>query len=331
MQLENYEGILSGEKKAKFLEAKNYRLDFEEDFTLEELWQIHGEAVENLKCGKFQEKGKSCLLDLKREIAWKMLASCEFCERRCRADRKAGKRGVCGVLGTRIASEFLHFGEEPMLVPSHTVFFAGCTFKCVFCQNWDISQYPENGVYLSPEKMAAIVRARHTVSLNVNWVGGDPTPNLPFILDVLHNLDISLPQIWNSNMYMSTETMNLLDGIVDLYLADFKYGNNDCAENLSGVKNYMEIVLRNHKLANQQCDLLIRHLVMPGHVDCCSLPMLDLISRELENKNLMLNIMDQYRPEYKAHEIPGMDRRITNREYQTVLKHAKSLGFSCVP
>ncbi|MEM4161033.1 MAG: radical SAM protein, partial [Thermoplasmata archaeon] len=242
-----------------------------------------------------------------------------------------GKKGFCGVLKPKIASEFLHFGEEPMLVPSHTIFFAGCTFRCIFCQNWDISQYPENGVTIAPEEVAAIIRARHTVSLNVNWVGGEPTPNLPFILDVLCLLDINIPQIWNSNMYMSSETVKLLDGIVDLYLPDFKYGNNDCAWRLSGVKNYIEVVLRNHRAAKRQGDMLIRHLVMPGHVECCSIPFLDLIHKELEKKNMMLNIMDQYRPEYKAYDFPGMDRRITQREYTTVLKYAKNLGFSCVP
>lgn len=331
MQLEQYEGILSGERKAKFLLAKKYHLDFEENLPLKELWEIHDESVADLKNGNLQEKGKSSLLELKRMIAWRILEKCEFCERRCKADRKSGKRGICGVLEPKIASEFLHFGEEPTLVPSHTIFFAGCTFKCIFCQNWDISQYPKNGVNVSPEEMVAIIKARHTVSLNVNWVGGEPTPNLPFILDVLSKLEINIPQIWNSNMYMSQETVRLLDGIVDLYLADFKYGNNACAEKLSGVKNYLEVVLRNHKIANLQCDLLIRHLVMPGHVECCSIPMLDLIDKELEKKNLMLNIMDQYRPEYKAHEVLGMNRRITNREYLTVLKHAKDLGFSCVP
>ncbi|MEM3396450.1 MAG: radical SAM protein [Thermoplasmata archaeon] len=331
MQLEQYEGILSGKRKANFLLAKKYRLDFEKNASLEELWEIHDEAVAELKNGNQHNKGKSSLLELKKEIAWKMLENCEFCERRCKANRKAGKRGMCGVLEPKIASEFLHFGEEPMLVPSHTIFFAGCTFKCIFCQNWDISQYPENGVSASPEEMVAVIKARHTVSLNVNWVGGEPTPNLPFIIDVLCNLEINIPQIWNSNMYMTRETMKLLDGIVDLYLSDFKYGNDTCAEKLSGVKKYMEVVLRNHKEANRQCDLLIRHLVMPEHVDCCSLPLLDLIDKELEKKNLLLNIMDQYRPEYKAHEVPGMDRRITNKEFYTVLKHAKGLGFSCTP
>jgi len=330
MQLSHYESILSAKAEAKFLRAKRFRVDFEVGAPLSELWKIHDEAVEKMKNGEIAKEGNHTLLDLKKEIGQRMLESCQLCERRCKVNRKEGKRGACGVLEPRVASEFLHFGEEPMLVPSHTIFFTGCTFKCVFCQNWDISQYPENGVYIPPSEMVRIIKARSTASLNVNWVGGEPTPNLPYILDVLSLLNINIAQIWNSNMYMSPETMKLLDGIVDLYLADFKYGNDECAKKLSGIGRYMEVVLRNHIIANKQTDLLIRHLVMPGHVECCSLPMLDLIARELDKSNVMLNIMDQYRPEYRAFEVPGMNRRITNKEYLAVLRHAKNLGFSCV-
>ncbi|MGC9061033.1 MAG: radical SAM protein [Thermoplasmata archaeon] len=330
MQLEHYEKILENVEEANYLKAKRYKVNFDVKMGVQKLWEIHDAAIEEFKKGKVSSEGRHTLLELKQELAFTILSSCELCEHRCRANRKAGKKGFCGVLQPRIASEFLHFGEEPMLVPSHTIFFAGCTFHCIFCQNWDISQFPENGIIAGAGDVASCIKSRHTVSLNVNWVGGEPTPNLPFVLETLSLLDVNVHQIWNSNMYMSTETMKLLDGIIDVYLADFKYGNDRCAEKLSGVKNYVEVVLRNHKIANSQCDVLIRHLVMPGHVECCSLPMLELIDRELEKKNLVINIMDQYRPEYKASQMPEINRYITKKEYFTVLNHAKKLGFTIV-
>jgi putative pyruvate formate lyase activating enzyme len=124
--------------------------------------------------------------------------------------------GKCNARRARITSEFLHLGEETVLIPSHTIFFSGCTFQCVFCQNWDISQ-KISGFYVEPEKLASIIiKRRSEGARNVNWVGGDPTPNLPYILKVLKELTVNVPQIWNSNMYCSKETMNLLNGIIDV-------------------------------------------------------------------------------------------------------------------
>jgi putative pyruvate formate lyase activating enzyme len=252
-----------------------------------------------------------------------MREDCRICERKCHANRLSGIKGVCGVVEPRVASEFLHYGEEPELVPSHTIFFSGCTFKCVFCQNWDISQFPESGMEMTAKEMATIIEKRS--ANNVNWVGGEPTPNIAFILDVLRNTEKNTPQVWNSNMYMSLETMKLLDGIVDLYLADFKYGNNTCAEKLSNAKKYWDIVTRNHVIANRQCEMIIRHLVLPGHVDCCSLPILKWISSNLDTKKIMVNVMDQYRPEYQAYKYQDLNRNLEMDEYERVVKYAKEL------
>jgi len=248
-------------------------------------------------------------LDLKAELAKRALSSCDLCERRCGADRAAGEKGHCGVLEARICSEFLHMGEEPDLVPSYTIFFAGCTFNCVFCQNWDISTRPEAGAMVEPEDLATMIEARargdaHGRSgpagraRNVNWVGGDPTSNLHFIFDVLRRCNANIPQVWNSNMYMTEKTMRLLDGVVDIYLTDFKYGNDMCAERLSNAKGYMGIVTRNHLLARNQAEVIIRHLVLPNHFKCCTEPVLRWISENL--RDVKVNVMAQYRPEHRA-------------------------------
>lgn len=268
------------------------------------------------------------LLELKIELAKRILKKCHFCERRCGVDRTGGERGVCGVgEKPRVASEFMHYGEEPELVPSYTIFFSGCTFKCRFCQNWDISQFPREGAEASPKILAKLVEnARANGARNVNWVGGDPTPNLHAILEALWLCKANIPSVWNSNMYLTPEAMDLLAGTQDIYLTDFKYGNDGCAERLSLVKNYFTVVSRNHKIAASDSELIIRHLVMPNHIECCTYPVLKWIAENLGHET-RVNIMDQYRPEYLASKFEDINRRITVEEIERALNYARKLGL----
>jgi len=275
------------------------------------------EKAKYLKCKELDEKIKKS-----REI----LESCHLCERRCNVNRLKGEKGVCGVLESRINSEFIHWGEEPELVPSYTIFFSGCTFKCVFCQNWDISQCPDSGLEVKPETLAKMIEK--VKARNVNWVGGEPTPNLAYILEVLSHLKRNIAQVWNSNMYVSLETMELLDGVVDVYLADFKYGNNKCAVKYSKVPKYWEIITRNHIIAKKQAEMIIRHLVLPNHIECCTKPVLEWISKNLDN--VRVNVMDQYRPEYKADEYEEINRRLEYNEFKEALSIAQDLGLNLV-
>ncbi len=266
-------------------------------------------------------------LDGKLNKAGEILESCHLCERRCGANRLEGEKGFCRVLEPRIASEFSHLGEESELVPSYTIFFSGCTFSCVYCQNWDISQFPNRGIEIKPETMADMISRAN--AKNVNWVGGDPTPNLPYILKVLTKLERNIPQVWNSNMYLTKESMQLLDGVIDIYLTDFKYGNDRCAERLSGVKNYMAVTQRNHLLAQKQAEVIIRHLVLPEHLDCCTRPILEWISENL-GRTVKVNVMAQYRPEHKAMDYEELTRRLTWNEFQHALNLAKELDLCLV-
>lgn len=322
--LSRYARILDGEEEARYLTAKSIEVEFSKSDDIQTLWKIHDKSLKEPGIVDSPEKS---LLDLKIEIADRIFRKCEFCERRCRVDRTE-QRGACGVKEASIASEFLHIGEEYMLIPSYTIFFSGCTFHCVFCQNWDISQNI-CGIYIEPQRLAEMIKARRAQgALNVNWVGGDPTPNLPYILKVLKFCDENIPQIWNSNMYCSLETMKLLDGIIDLYLTDFKYGNDRCAERLSLVKKYMEIVERNHRIAYSQTDMLIRHLVMPNHIRCCTEPILKWISRN--TPQALVNIMAQYRPEYKAYEYDDISRPLKMSEHGEALEIARELGLNFI-
>jgi putative pyruvate formate lyase activating enzyme len=274
------------------------------------------------------ERPRVSLLDLKVELARRILKSCHFCERRCGVDRTAGKVGVCGVgERSRMAAEFMHHGEEGVLVPSYTIFFAGCTFHCQFCQNWDISQYPDSGVEVSPQTLARLVEgARSDGARNVNWVGGNPDPNLHTILAALNECRTSISSVWNSNMYYSFEAAKLLFGTQDVYLTDFKWYDDDCALRYSKVPRYLEVVSRNHRLAFADAELIIRHLVMPGHISCCTGPILKWIAKNL-GPMVRTNIMDQYRPTYLAERYPEINRTITSEEYEKALTIAKEVGL----
>ncbi|KYK21999.1 radical SAM protein [Thermoplasmatales archaeon SG8-52-2] len=321
--LSNYFEILDKKRKAKFLLSKQVEVSFDKNDTSKILWEIHDKSIKNFKIS--DKKPKKSLLSLKIELAKRVFKNCSFCERRCNVDR-IKKAGNCGVKEPGITSEFLHTGEERVLVPSHTIFFSGCTFHCVFCQNWDISQ-DSCGIFVEPEKLVEVIKFRNSQgSRNVNWVGGDPTPNLFYILEVLDVLKDNITQIWNSNMYCSSETMKLLSGIVDLYLTDFKYGNDDCARRLSKVNNYLNIIKRNHKFAHDSAEMIIRHLVMPNHVECCSKPIIEWISKNLPNA--CVNIMAQYRPEYHASDYDDISRNVSIEEYMQVKNYADKLQIN---
>ena len=320
--LSKYFAVLEENGVANYLQCKQTPVSFNPVDSLENLWVKHDEALKNKIIQ--DTKPEQSLLDLKIELASRMFRNCCFCERRCGVDRTK-QPGACMVKESLVSSEFLHMGEEHVLIPSYTIFFSGCSFHCVFCQNWDISQ-EISGVYIEPSMLAEMIKQRFFQGArNVNWVGGDPTPHLLYILKVLKGCDINLPQVWNSNMYCSNETIRLLDGVIDLYLTDFKYGNDDCAKRLSKVDNYLKVVKRNHLKAYENGEVIIRHLVMPNHVECCTKPVLEWISEN--TPNCLVNIMSQYRPEYKAYEYDDISRPISGEEFLTAKMYAKTLSL----
>jgi putative pyruvate formate lyase activating enzyme len=198
----------------------------------------------------------------------------------------------------------------------------------VFCQNWDISQFPSGAPVESRQLAASIEHRKKQGARNVNWVGGDPTSNLLFILKVLRHLECNIAQVWNSNMYCSEETMTLLHGVIDVYLTDFKYGNDSCAKRLSTVDGYMTIVKRNHLLAYHQAEMIIRHLVLPNHATCCSQRIFDWIKRN--TPEAVVNIMAQYKPEYHADQYEEIARPLSQEEYVRVRQYAETLDLHLI-
>jgi putative pyruvate formate lyase activating enzyme len=339
--LERYRQVNLDEAVAKFQIAK--RIEIAENTKsagIEELLRIHSvakkefkEVMDDLDSGKIEkerliEKNISPnLLDLKLRILEKMLENCCFCERRCEVNRYIEK-GFCKC-GERsyYSSEFLHMGEEPELIPSHTIFFNRCTFRCVFCQNFDIV-YDEDYI-VDEERLGRVVDLRYRQgSRNVNFVGGNPDQHAHTILRILKYVSSNIPVVWNSNMYHSSELADVIEDVVDVWLGDFKYGNDACALKYSKVKNYWEIVTRNFKRAEKNGELLIRHLVMPGHIDCCTERISKWVAENL--KNPRFNLMFQYYPTYKAYDYPEISRRLNSEEMRRALEIARKYNLDLV-
>jgi putative pyruvate formate lyase activating enzyme len=322
-----YIDVVEGRKLPLFKLSKIIRLEPTDD-----LWKAHEEGLRILReilekdeTPKRGEEGIS-LLDVKAYLSLELAGKCRFCEWRCGVNRIEGESGACRVKETRVSSAFIHMGEEPPVSPSGTIFFSGCNFKCIYCQNWDISQFPESGRVVSPEKLAALMDdLRRRGVRNINLVGGEPTPNIHTIMLSLRYASEDFPVIWNSNMYMSEEGMKLLLGIVDLWLPDFKYWEDECARTLSGIPRYSEFVRRNLSMAYEfpPGEIIVRHLVLPNHVECCTKPILTWVARNIPRA--LVNIMDQYRPEYRAHQVPQMNRRVSSDEMREAFELADSL------
>ncbi|MDA8169181.1 MAG: radical SAM protein [Nitrospiraceae bacterium] len=337
-----YRKIVQGRLPAAFQIAKRIEAEFDGRTDVESLWDMHGklanifhETRKRIDAGEMEldslKTGGKSLLDLKLLLVEKVMEDCRLCERRCGVNRWAGELGACRV-GSRclISSEFMHMGEEPYISPSHTVFFMGCSFHCQFCQNWMISQWYEKGTEVEGKHLAEIIGKRKKEGArNVNFVGGEPTPQLFWILEALKHCDANIAAIWNSNMYMTERTMGILDGAVDMYLSDFKYGNDACAFRLSKVKRYFEVCSRNHLAAADRAEVTVRHLVLPGHIECCTKPVLEWIAGNIKDRCLV-NLMDQYYPCWRARLYPDINRGITAEEFEAAVSFASRLGLNFI-
>jgi len=338
--LSRYFDVMQDEKPAKFLMAKKLPVKFDAEDSLSNLWQIHQELTEEFY--HFQQKIDSrrngldeieepekSYLDLKIQIANRILEHCHLCTRRCGFNRIAGELGYCKC-GSKISIStiFEHMGEEPELVPSGTIFTLGCSMRCLHCQNWTISQWIEDGEIYSPKRLAlAVEQLRKNGCRNINLVGGEPTPWLQQWLETFKYVTLNVPIVWNSNSYYSEETADLLAGLADIYLLDFKYGPKECAKRISDAPRYWEVCTRNHLCGKKYGELIIRVLVLPGHLECCTKAVLNWIAENL-GKDVRTNVMFQYRPEWRAYEMPELQRRLTRTEVERAIQLAKDAGLT---
>jgi len=290
------------------------------------------------KSGELKRRGKKL---------WQIMESCSLCPRRCGTNRLAGKKGFCDASSElEISSYHPHYGEEKPLVGkkgSGTVFLTNCGLRCVFCINWDISQGGQ-GHPRSIEDFASMMLKLQSMGChNINFV--TPTHYLPHImlaLDAAAGRGLRLPVVYNTCGWERAEMLEFLDGVVDIYLPDFKYSSGEMASRYSrGASDYPEFtkkaLLEMHRqvgIGIPESDglmhhgLMIRHLVMPNDVSGTK-GVIDWIASNLP-KNTYLNLMSQYQPCYEAPKYPAISRGITREEYSQAIRWTKEAGLTNV-
>jgi putative pyruvate formate lyase activating enzyme len=268
-----------------------------------------------------------------------LLKECQLCPRECRVNRLDGEVGYCGA-GSEptVSSIFPHFGEESPLVGLHgsgTIFLTYCNLRCIFCQNYDISHLGK-GEAITPSDLArAMLRLQEIGCHNINFV--TPTHYAPQIVASLPEAiekGLRLPIVYNCSGYESIEVIQLLEDVVDIYMPDAKYMDEKFSKRFSNAPDYPEVIKKVLKEMHRQVGdlvtnsleiaergLLIRHLVMPGGV-ASSEAVLKFIAEEI-SVHSYVNIMDQYRPEYRAYEYSEISCRITHKEYMEAIQIAK--------
>jgi len=291
---------------------------------------------------ELEEKG---ILSQRIEKLYSNYENCHLCPRDCRVDRTKGETGKCNATSkVKVSSAFPHFGEEKPLVGkkgSGTIFFSNCNLRCVFCQNYKISIEGE-GVEISDQRLAEMmIKLQRMGCHNINLVTPSHyVPNIVNALQMAIRKGLHIPLVYNTSPYETLETLQLLDGIIDIYLPDCKFMDPEYAAKYSGeTYNYPYYVKIALKEMHRQVGvlkvngkgiavrgLMIRHLILPNKIAGTE-KFLKFVAENLP-KDTYINIMRQYRPEYKAFEYPELSRRIKRSEYTEALRLARKYGLS---
>ncbi len=272
------------------------------------------------------------------------MPKCLMCPRGCLVDRSAGERGFCGATNEYvIGSADLHFYEEPCISGtrgSGAIFFSGCNLRCVFCQNRDISRDVVGKKYTEDELVSKMLELQDRGAHNINLVTA--TPYSLFLAKTLEKAkkDLKIPIVYNCGGYESLDSLYALDGLIDIYLPDFKYFDDELARGYSLAPDYAktakEALIEMHRQVGRltldengiaRRGLIVRHLVLPACRED-SKAVLKFISEFLPVEDLTLSLMRQYTPDFANSDAPkNLKRRLTSFEYEDVLNYALSLGF----
>lgn len=280
------------------------------------------------------------------ELLKELLASCELCPRKCRANRIKGEKGFCGAgAKTKIARVALHMWEEPCVSGrngSGTVFFSGCNMKCAYCQNYVIST-DENGYWITEAELAeSILMLQEQGADNINLV--TPTHYVPQIissLDIAKSKGLNIPVIYNSGGYESVETIKLLRGYIDVYMPDFKYFSDKYAIEYSCAPSYFDVaaaaieemfqqvgknVFDNRGMINK--GVIVRHMMLPGLLFETK-KILDYLHSSYGD-NIYISLMSQYTPMPNVREHPKLSKRINESHYQAMVEYCLDCGIKNV-
>lgn len=304
------------------------------DATEASLWTLHASGMERLRSqahGREVGDGEASMLALKIELARRLLSPCRLCSHRCGVDRARGERGRCQLgLSATVAEQMVHIAEESPINPCLLLNLAGCGLHCRFCQQ---------GHLLDPDSVEGVPldatcwdMLDTTGARSMAFAGGNPDESLYAILQFLATApaDWALPIVWNCHGAATLETVSLLDGVVDAYVPDFKYGTDQCGRRLSGIADYPVTALAAvTAMLAQGVPVIVRLLVLPGHESCCHFPVLQRLATL--SKTCLISVRGQYCPDFKITSADGaLARRPTWDEVEAVRAKARQLGLALI-
>lgn len=271
--------------------------------------------------------------DLARDraaAAREALAECRLCAHDCAVDRLHGERGRCGAGSVaHVFSAQVELSDELEFIPTFAVALNGCDLRCAFCITGAQSWYPSGGLALNPALVAehasaAMGRGAKSVMI----LGGEPTIHLPAALEIVSYLPETVRLIWKTNGHGSTVARELLEGIFDVWLVDYKFGNDACAERLSLTRDYTEVVQGNLLWADRDTTLVIRHLLMPGHLECCWRPIAHWIAEHLPH--VRVNLRAGFWPAWKSGKHPELRQPVSSPEIDEAWRIARELQLHLI-
>lgn len=260
-----------------------------------------------------------------------MLADCQLCAHHCGVNRLAGEQGLCHAgVETRFFSAQVEVSDELELIPTFAVALSGCDLRCDFCITGGPSWNPRVGDGFDARTMA--LRASQTLDQGARTVmvlGGEPTIHLPAVLEFVAEVPDTAKLVWKTNAHGSAQARELLDGMFDVWLADFKFGNDECALRLAKVPDYVYIVKENLLWANQHSELIVRHLLMPGHIDCCWRPIAEWLAAELPG--VKVNLRSGFWPAWHAARHTELRGTVATNESRRAFEIAAVCGLNLIP
>ncbi|MBA4149284.1 MAG: 4Fe-4S cluster-binding domain-containing protein [Verrucomicrobia bacterium] len=263
-------------------------------------------------------------------LARKHFTKCHLCHHHCGANRSSGDRGPCRT-GTdaRIFSAQIEVSDELELIPTFAIAFSGCDLRCAFCITGKESWNPNAGELFNATALAErATAALEDGARSIMILGGEPTIHLPHVLELVALLPDSAKLIWKTNAHGSVGARELLDGLFDIWLADYKFGDDRCAERLALVTNYTEVVRDNLLWANQHSELIVRHLVMPGHVECCWRPIANWIAENLPTTKV--NLRSGFWPAWQSRKHSELRTPVADTESKLAFQIAHEYGLNLI-
>jgi putative pyruvate formate lyase activating enzyme len=268
---------------------------------------------------------RSVLARERARIARAMLTDCHLCEHHCGVNRLAGETGLCHAgAEARIFMAQTEVSDELELIPTFAIALSGCDLRCDFCitggPSWNSrAGEPVRMKELAERADAALANGARTVMI----LGGEPTIHLPAALEIVAALPDDAKLVWKTNTHGSAQARELLDGMFDVWLADFKFGNDACARRLAKVPDYVRVVRENLLWADEHSELIVRHLLMPGHVECCWRPVAEWLAAALPG--VKVNLRSGFWPAWQAARHPELRGTVSAPESE----QAWEIAYEC--